>query len=145
MIHKSHANFFPASLEFETSHRWRGLLLLADLQRASWNWNWMMWATKYLGRKNYWKSHNNKSVDYMYSLSIKRFRKLSKRHHLIYGVLLGTWNFDPASKSSSVLATGGDTPWYLHLQIEFSNHGVTSTSGYYDKVLNNLTSHHLLL
>ena len=44
----SHANLFPASIELVTSHLWRGRVMLASLQRASWIWNCRMWATKYL-------------------------------------------------------------------------------------------------
>ena len=36
--------------------------------------------------------------------------------YLIYGVLEGMWYFAPGSKSSSLLFTAGEIPWYLHLQ-----------------------------
>ena len=34
----------------------------------------------------------------------------------MYGVLEATWNLAPASKSSSVLVTGGDIPCSWHLK-----------------------------
>lgn len=39
--------------------------------------------------------------------------------HLIYGIFAGTWYFDPGSKSSSDLKTGGLIPPYFSLKIRF--------------------------
>ena len=52
-------------------------------------------------------------------MSVNRFMEQMpvSESHLMYGVLFGTWNFAPGSKSISLnLSTGGAIPWMSHLQ-----------------------------
>lgn len=67
---------------------------------------------------------NVKSSSFMYMYNVMQMkilcvilcRCLHMSKYLIYGVLEGMWYFAPGSKSSSLLFTAGEIPWYLHLQ-----------------------------